>query len=499
MVGIFIVIIVLLIVVIAVLLLSAFQKVEPNEDITVMRRTINNLKNEIASQKYSNKQLVVSNDKMKAEVNAAKLAVVRVNEHIHSIEVDLKGKERELERKTVLLSNSNKLVDSLSLEKANLEESLSNATNKVSNLKELLTKETKSKEYYAAEMDAKQKSIDDLKIENADFLVTINKMGKKMDAKDQAIARLNKQCDEVSTALKLKESQIEQFENIISSKNPFDYVAHLRAHALEHSKEYEKMNVEALTSLFKYQYKFEYLLSIYPELKVYRNDDAYLQYMQEEEERCNIKNWLVDNEYEKLSETEREQLAVDRYIDNFNYKWTNWEKGRNYEIYVAYMLYNAGYDIIQEGLNKKLEDKGRDIIATHRKNGRILIVQCKNWSEHSMIRENVIFQLYGSYMQWLVDNSKTLSDDVVPCLYYTCQLSPVAKECAKMLKVECVYMPIGRFPAIKCNINKNTKEAIYHLPFDRHYDLVKINAKGKGYMFEISKAIEAGFRRAYNH
>ena len=322
---------------------------------------------------------------------------------------------------------------------------------------------------------------------------------------DWAYSELYEKCEACEEDIERLKEQIDSFDKIINNKNPFDYVAHLRAHALEHVNEYAGKKVEELAVLFKYQYKFEYLLSIYPELRAYKDDDAYIKYIQEEEQRCNIDNWLDDKNYSKLSEIEREQLAVERYIDNYKFRWSNWEKGRNYEIYVAYMLYNDkticndGYDIIQEGLNKKLEDKGRDIIAIHRKTGRVLIVQCKNWSEHSIIRENVIFQLYVSYTQWLVDNGKSLTDDVIPCLYYTCDLSSVAEECARMLHVRCKKLPMGKFPAIKCNVNHNTGQLIYHLPFDRHYDLVKINAKGKGYKFSIAEAIKEGFRRAYNH
>lgn len=288
------------------------------------------------------------------------------------------------------------------------------------------------------------------------------------------------------------------FNKIINAKNPFDYVAHLRAHALEHIKEYEDKKVDELAELFKYQYKFEYLLSIYPELRKFKDDDAYIKYKEEEDERCNVRNWLSDSEYEEKSEVEREQLAVDRYINQEGYQWSDWEKGRNYEIYCAYILYNEGYDIIQEGLNKKLEDKGRDIIAIHRKSGKVLIVQCKNWK--SEVRENIIFQLFGSYAQWLFENGRKLYDpDVAPWLYVSGSVSPVAQDCAKMLKIQIRYLPMGPFPPIKCNVNKNTGEKIYHLPFDRHYDQVKINAKGKGYKFSIAEAIKECFRRAYNH
>ena len=303
---------------------------------------------------------------------------------------------------------------------------------------------------------------------------------------------------QLESEVETKEKTANDFNKIINARNPFDYVAHLRAHALEHIKEYKDKKVDELAELFKYQYKFEYLLSIYPELRKFKDDDAYIKYKEEEDERCNIKNWLSDSEYNKKTEEEREQLAVNRYIKQEKYQWSDWEKGRNYEIYCAYILYNEGYDIIQEGLNKKLEDKGRDIIATHRESGKILIVQCKNWK--SEVRENIIFQLFGSYAQWLFENGRKLYDpDVTPCIYVTGPVSPVAQDCAKMLKVQIRHLPMGWFPAIKCNVNKNTGEKIYHLPFDRHYDLVKINAKGKGYKFEIAEALKEGFRRAYNH
>ena len=107
---------------------------------------------------------------------------------------------------------------------------------------------------------------------------------------------------------------VDDYSKIINAKNPFDYVAHLRAHALEHIKEYEGKKVDELAELFKYQYKFEYLLSIYPELRKFKDDDAYMKYKEEEDERCRVKNWLSEEEYKELSEVEREQLAVDRYI-----------------------------------------------------------------------------------------------------------------------------------------------------------------------------------------
>lgn len=315
---------------------------------------------------------------------------------------------------------------------------------------------------------------------------------------DWAYSELYEKCEACEEDIERLKEQIDSFDKIINNKNPFDYVAHLRAHALEHVNEYAGKKVEELAVLFKYQYKFEYLLSIYPELRAYKDDDAYINYMHEEEKRCNIKNWLTDEEYNHLSEVGREQLAVNRYIKQERYQWSDWEKGRNYEIFCAYILFNEGYDIIQEGLNKKLEDKGRDIIAVHRDTGKTLIVQCKNWVGY--VRENIVFQLFGSYAQWLVDNDRKLGDENVEAwLYVTGPLSDEAQRCAQKLDVHVRHLPMGKFPAIKCNVNHNTGQLIYHLPFDRHYDLVKINVKGKGYKFSIAEAIKEGFRRAYNH
>ena len=49
---------------------------------------------------------------------------------------------------------------------------------------------------------------------------------------------------------------------------------------------------------------------------------------------------------------------------------------------------------------------------------------------------------------------------------------------------------------IKCNINTNTEERIYHLPFDQQYDKIKIDKPGEFYAMTVKEAEEKGFRRA---
>lgn len=411
----------------------------------------------------------------------------------------VKELQYDLEQSNVKVNQLTVKVQNLEFIKSKCDADALISQNKINELKWLVD----SKE---RQLSAKEKEIQTLNFDLSNKKAVINGLNFEKNELQDLNAKLNKELDEAEyvyrelydkyecakSDITNLEQKVDDFDQMISAKNPFDYVAHLRAHALEHIKEYEDKKADELAELFKYQYKFEYLLSIYPELRKFKDDDAYINYMHEEEKRCNIKNWLSDEEYFQLSEEGREQLAVDRYISDSS-KWSDWEKGRNYEIYCAYILYNEGYDIIQEGLNKKLEDKGRDIIAIHRESGKVLIVQCKNWK--SEVRENIIFQLFGSYAQWLFENGRKLYDpDVVPWIYVTGSVSPVAQDCAKMLKIQIRHLPMGPFPPIKCNVNKNTGEKIYHLPFDRHYDLVKINAKGKGYKFEIAEAIQEGFR-----
>ena len=382
-------------------------------------------------------------------------------------------------------------------ENRTLKESNNSSQNEVSSLSYKLSQNARVLSRCQTEVSNKNDIIQGLNFQCNELKDSLNAARVDADKADWAYIEMSEKIEDAENEISRLNDYIESFENMINGKNPFDYVAHLRAHALEHVHEYVGKNVEELAELFKYQYKFEYLLSIYPELRVYKNDDAYINYMHEEEKRCNIKNWLTDEEYNHLSEVGREQLAVDRYITSSS-KWTDWEKGRNYEIYCAYILFNEGYDIIQEGLNKKLEDKGRDIIAVHQKTGKTLIVQCKNWIGY--VRENIVFQLFGSYAQWLVDNDRKLGDKSVEAwLYVTGPLSDEAQRCAQKLDVHVRHLPMEKFPAIKCNVNHNTGQLIYHFPFDRHYDLVKINARGKGYKFSVAEAINEGFRRAYNH
>jgi hypothetical protein len=57
---------------------------------------------------------------------------------------------------------------------------------------------------------------------------------------------------------------------------------------------------------------------------------------------------------------------------------------------------------------------------------------------------------------------------------------------------------ITPYPTIKCNINPNTKEKIFHLPFDQQYDKIVVgDVDGECYVATVEEALSKGFRHAY--
>ena len=123
-----------------------------------------------------------------------------------------------------------------------------------------------------------------------------------------------------------------------------------------------------------------------------------------------------------------------------------------------------------------------------------------------------IFQLFGSTLEYAF-RLGTFSDlnqlslfggpikitGAKAVLYTSTNISPVAKDAAKKLEVECnESIGISDYPLIKCNISMRDGQRIYHLPFDQQYDRTKIiTAKGEKYVYTVAEAEKAGFRRAW--
>ena len=208
-----------------------------------------------------------------------------------------------------------------------------------------------------------------------------------------------------------------------------------------------------------------------------------------------VLKFIPKEEYKSLTSTERNQKALDRYLRR---EKNNVEIGRFYERYLGYLYEKNGWKFEYIGIEKGLEDLGRDLICE--KNDFIEIVQAKCWSKEKLIREKYIFQLFGTLKLYELKLKKEKSTKRVSAkLITTTKLSDVAYEIGEHLKIKIKqdFKLNDKYPMIKCNINHRSKEKIYHLPFDQQYDRAKIDmGKGEFYAASIDEAEEAGFRRA---
>lgn len=211
----------------------------------------------------------------------------------------------------------------------------------------------------------------------------------------------------------------------------------------------------------------------------------------EQERQDPVTRLLAKSEYDKLSPRQRSQLALDRY---WKRRHSPKELGRMYERYVGYLYESKGYSVEYSGINRGLEDLGRDLVC--RKGKTIEVVQCKYWSQYKNIFENRIFQHFGTTFEYKIQN-KGLR--VIPVFYTTTKLSDTARKFTKTMKMKLVenHKFDKSYPCIKCNIGRDGSK-IYHLPFDQQYDKVNIEPeKGEFFAKTVKEAEDAGFRRAY--
>lgn len=279
----------------------------------------------------------------------------------------------------------------------------------------------------------------------------------------------------------------------------------------EIAKEKKLFKKEFLTS----KYIIEYYESLFPWLREYVgfNSEELIQSIYKEnirEEEDPVYFYVPESRNnEKLSVSERNQRALDRY---WNRDKDPWQVGRDYERYIGYLYENKGYKVQYHGIEKLKEDLGRDLICT--KGELIEIVQCKYWSSQKgiPIRENHITQLYGTTVKYFLDhkiNTHVVQLDlfpdllkksnIIPVLTTTTVLSETAKDFAKVLgiRIDKISM-VNDYPSIKCNINFQTNDRIYHLPFDQQYDNTKIDtSKGERWAKTVKEAESYDFRRAW--
>ncbi len=256
----------------------------------------------------------------------------------------------------------------------------------------------------------------------------------------------------------------------------------------------KKEKSEEIERIKNAEYQLAYLLELYPALQdVIDTEFKDLEISYEQlSERDPVKQYLDQKEWNALSEAQRNQLALDRYIESR--KKSKWQIGRDYELYCGYCYESDGYEVDYYGSYHGLEDLGRDLIIRHFNDTRI--VQCKYWSHTKEIHEKHIMQLYGTVIEFNLETHEKATGVLIT----NTTLSKKAKEFARVLNIEYKEnMPMGEFPRIKCNIGVDEygrKTKIYHLPFDQQYDATKIDKINEFMAFSVKEAETAGFRRA---
>ena len=242
----------------------------------------------------------------------------------------------------------------------------------------------------------------------------------------------------------------------------------------------------------------EYYEQLFPELADIRQseleggeEEVHDVKYTERERQDPVTRLLAKSEYDKLSPQQRNQLALDRY---WKRRHSSKHVGKMYERYIGYIYECQGYAVSYYGIDKELDDLGRDLVCV--KGKKAVVIQCKNWSKYKTVRENRVFQHFGTVFEYKQQHPNM---NVTAAFYTTTVISDVAKEFAKTLGMEIFdnYKFDKSYPCIKCNIGRDGSK-IYHLPFDQQYDKVNIEPeKGELFARTIKEAEDAGFRRAY--
>jgi hypothetical protein len=397
--------------------------------------------------------------------------------------------KQDLDRKREDILKSKKAADM----------SIENAKITSSNNDEKYNRQLRDIDQRSKDLDRKKKEIEDYERQKIQELEEIEESLKK----DPYIRRL---IDEVNLHKNLSDEKTQTYPWFAAllaqyQKERNDYETSLLSNRATTSREIVKTLKDQNAEL-KYRSTIaenQILLyeSLFPWLEEFKTADIesaveYIRSTNKDEDYDAIRKWLSPEEYLKLSISEKNQLALDRYL---NRNKSDWEIGVEYERFVGYQYEMKGYRVKYIGATEGMKDMGRDLVCE--KDGHIVIIQCKRWSEKKTIHEKHIFQLFGSVMQMRFENPNKTYDGL---FITTTKLSDLAKLCAKQLKIEVVENYQYRdYSCIKCNVGRNG-EKIYHLPFDQQYDRVVVDySKGERYAMTVKEAELHGFRRAFKH
>lgn len=372
---------------------------------------------------------------------------------------------------------------------------------------------------------------------------------KLYERKESLEKEINKAYKDINDKIKDVEKREATIKAILNSSTPFHSAAQITADidlvlygeainylkykqhpaysAAETVRELKNTTKEYLLELKTLQYKVEFLTSIYPELAHYIENESELLELGEANLNLDetmasydrVRDHIPYDEYKKLSPSERNQLALDRWLSNVPKHWI----GRIYEMYVAqeikkHKTYKPSYKLDMYGIRSGVNDLGRDII--YYSESATYVIQCKCWAMFKEIHEKTMCQTLGTTVEFQVEKeieyeqTYSLFDcfdcfqspppKAIPIVVTPTPLSDVAQRFAKHLQIKVITTkkPIEEIkrsvPLIKCNINNG--ERIYHLPFDQQYHRTIIDeSKGEFYAMTVKEAEDKGFRRALKH
>lgn len=371
-----------------------------------------------------------------------------------------------------------------------------------------------------------KKSISEKETISKEFKTLLYKKEKELKFQKEVFAKLSERNEELEFAINekdvffasLKDKTNEKISKITSLYSDHLLVQYdISAKYLENKKHPALVEAVRITELKKQtkiyvkqlrelEYKYEVLLQLFPELNRYVDDFETIQLLENADNIEELKAELNEEYFDRTTvidkntcpnlEIEKNQKALDRYISSSK---TKWQIGRDYELYCGYYYKRKGWDVTYFGIEKKLNDLGRDVIA--QKNNERHIIQCKYWSKHKLIHEKHVLQTYGTTIVEEFENSDLFSK-ITPVLMTNTNLSETATKFAKILGVKVIKEDMGEFPRIKCNINVDSngvKTKIYHLPFDQQYDKTQIKYEDEFYAYTVKEAVEKGFRRAFRY
>jgi hypothetical protein len=274
-----------------------------------------------------------------------------------------------------------------------------------------------------------------------------------------------------------------------------------KSHPAYQSAEVVRAKSKDLAVIRKRAKYLEQLLKLYEwhvpwltELRDLEEEESYVKLASADVDTTDdpVSEWLTREGWASLPPVARNQRALDRY---WKAKKSRWQVGRDYERYVGYLYEADGFDVSYYGIEKGLEDLGRDVIAL--KDGLIEVTQCKRWAREKTIHEKHVFQLFGTVTAFRIDNPDA---SVTGRFVTTTKLSERARAFAQRLeiKVDEGFALDESNPCIKCNVSMTTGEKIYHLPFDQMYDATVVHTeRGEFYARTVEEAEQAGFRRAF--